>query len=113
MRTLEHGERLGSGQRGRFSPQELLRASTDGAAGSMATPIAPSALEVGAVCDLMAVAADSARTAGSKALQFPFSATASDVTDVVIAGELMASNGVHQRLGRPGRLLTDALKSFS
>jgi formiminoglutamate deiminase len=113
MRTLEHGERLGSGQRGRFSPQELLRAATDGAARSMATPIAASALAVGAVCDLMAVDPDSARTAGSKALQFPFSATASDVTDVVIAGELVASDGIHRRLGLPGRLLTEALKEFS
>jgi len=113
MRTLEHGERLGSGQRGRFSPQELLRAATDGAVRSMATPIAASALAVGAVCDLMAVAPESARTAGSKALQFPFSATASDVTDVVIAGELVASNGTHVRLGLPGRLLTEALKEFS
>ena len=112
MRTLEHGERLGSGQRGRFSPQELLRAATDGAARSMATPIA-GALVVGAVCDLMAVDPDSARTAGSKAEQFPFSATASDVTDVVIAGELVASNGAHVRLGQPGRLLTEALKEFS
>jgi formiminoglutamate deiminase len=113
MRTLEHGERLCSGQRGRFSPQELLRAATDGAARSMATPIAASALAVGAVCDLMAVDSGSARTAGSKSLQFPFSATASDVTDVVIAGELMASNGIHRRLGPPGRVLTDALKEFS
>lgn len=112
MRTLEHGERLGSGQRGRFSPQELLRAATDGAARSMATPIV-GALVVGAVCDLMAVDPDSARTAGSKAEQFPFSATASDVTDVVIAGERMASNGTHVRLGQPGRLLTEALKEFS
>ncbi|MBT2593770.1 formimidoylglutamate deiminase [Arthrobacter sp. ISL-72] len=113
MRTLEHGERLGSGQRGRFSPRELLQAATDAAAGSMATPIAPSALEVGVVCDLMAVDPGSARTAGSEALQFPFSATASDVTDVVIAGELVASNGIHRRLGPPGRLLTEALKDFS
>lgn len=113
MRTLELGERLGSGQRGRFSPQELLRAATVGAAGSMATPVAPSGLEVGAICDLMAVTPDSVRTAGSVAQQFAFSATASDVTDVVIAGELVASNGVHVRLGHPGRLLTEALKEFS
>jgi hypothetical protein len=39
----------------------------------------------------MAVATDTARTAGSMAQQLPCSATASDVTDVVIAGELMAS----------------------
>ncbi|MDQ1058626.1 formiminoglutamate deiminase [Arthrobacter globiformis] len=113
MRTLEHGERLGSGQRGRFSPQELLRAATDGATRAMATPIAAFVLSVGAVCDLMAVDPGSARTAGSKALQFPFSATASDVTDVVIAGELVASNGIHRRLGPPGSRLTEALKDFS
>lgn len=113
MRMLEHGERLGSGQRGRFSPQELLRAATDGAVRCMATPIAASVLAVGAVCDLMAVDPGSPRTAGSRALQFPFSATASDVTDVVIAGELVASNGIHARLGPPGSRLTEALKDFS
>jgi formiminoglutamate deiminase len=113
MRMLESGERLGSGERGRFSPKELLHAATYGAASSMATPIAPAALQVGAVCDLMAVATDSARTAGSMALQLPFSATASDVTDVLIAGELVASSGIHQSLGKPGELLTAALKEFS
>ncbi|MFC9354577.1 formimidoylglutamate deiminase [Arthrobacter sp. NPDC057013] len=113
MRALEHGERLGSGQRGRFTPGELLAAATDGAAAAMATPVMPAALRTGAVCDLMAVAPDSVRTAGSVAQQFAFSATASDVTDVVIAGELVASDGVHRRLGKPGSLLAEALKEFS
>ncbi|MFF2318842.1 formimidoylglutamate deiminase [Arthrobacter sp. NPDC058097] len=113
MRALEHGERLNSGQRGRFTPRELLAAATQGAAASMATPVMPAALRPGAVCDLMAVAPDSVRTAGSAAPQFVFSATASDVTDVVIAGELVASNGIHRRLGKPGNLLTEALKEFS
>jgi hypothetical protein len=79
----------------------------------MATPVAPAALRIGAVCDLMTVAPGSARTAGSVPQQSPFSATASDVTDVVIGGELMASHGVHRRLGDPGHLLTAALKEFS
>ncbi|MFE4544175.1 formimidoylglutamate deiminase [Arthrobacter sp. NPDC056727] len=113
MRALENGERLGSGQRGRFTPRELLAAATDGATAAMATPVMPAALRTGAVCDLMAVAPDSIRTAGSVAQQFPFSATASDVTDVVIGGRLMASGGSHQSLGQPGSLLTEALKSFS
>ncbi|MFH5878791.1 formimidoylglutamate deiminase [Arthrobacter sp. NA-172] len=113
MRALEHGERLGSGQRGRFSPQELLDAATTGAARSMTTPVMPAALGVGAACDLMAVAPDSVRTAGSMPQQFAFSATAADVTDVVIAGELVASGGVHVRLGNPGSLLTEALREFS
>ena len=113
MRALELGERLGSGERGRFSPDEMLHAATQGAARSMATPVAPSALQVDAVCDLVAVASDSARTAGSMAQQLPFSATASDVSTVVINGEEMASDGVHRRLGVPGQLLTAALKNFS
>lgn len=113
MRLLESGERLDSGERGRFSPNELRYAATQGAAASMATPITPAALTVGAVCDLMAIDPDSVRTAGSKPLQLAFSATASDVTDVVINGELVASRGIHQRLGDPGQLLTAALKEFS
>ena len=113
MRALEHGERLGSGERGRFSPEELLHAATEGAARSMATPVAPEVLRVGAVCDLVAVATGSVRTAGSKPQQLPLSATAADVTAVVINGELVASDGVHHRLGAPGRLLTDALENFS
>lgn len=112
MRTLEHGERLGTGQRGRFSPQELLRAATDGATQSMATPIA-AALQAGSVCDLMVIDPASTRTAGSRPLQLAFSATASDVTQVVIAGEMVASHGVHQSLGSPGSLLTAALKGLS
>jgi cytosine/adenosine deaminase-related metal-dependent hydrolase len=113
MRALESGERLRSGQRGRFSPQELLHAATNGAAGSMATPIASSALTIGGVCDLMAVSPDSTRTAGSMAQQLPFSATASDITDVVIGGELIASNGIHKRLGNPGQLLTASFTEFT
>ncbi|UKA49634.1 formimidoylglutamate deiminase [Arthrobacter sp. FW305-123] len=113
MRSLEHGERLGSGQRGRFSPRELLVAATEGACRSMATPIAASALQVGAVCDLMVIDPGSTRTVGSQPLQLAFSATASDVIHVIIAGELMATHGVHSRLGSPATLLTEALKEFS
>ncbi|MFJ4210660.1 formimidoylglutamate deiminase [Paenarthrobacter sp. NPDC089675] len=113
MRALEHGERLGSGQRGRFTPRELLQAATMGAARSMATPVPGPGIGVGSVCDLMVVDPASTRTAGSRPLQMAFSATASDVTEVIIGGELLASRGVHARLGEPGRLLTEALKELS
>ncbi|MFE5837024.1 formimidoylglutamate deiminase [Arthrobacter sp. NPDC056493] len=112
MRALEYGERLGSHQRGRFSPQELLHAATAGASSSMGTPIA-SAIGPGAVCDLMAVDPDSVRTAGSSPQQLVYSATASDVTDVVIAGQPVASKGTHLRLGSVGSLMAEALKEFS
>ncbi|WP_347108788.1 formimidoylglutamate deiminase [Paenarthrobacter sp. S56] len=111
MRALEHGERLGSGQRGRFTPQELLQAATVGAARSMATPVA--AIAVGSVCDLVAIDPTSTRTAGSRPLQLAFSATASDVTGVIVGGELLASRGVHTRLGSPGALLAEALEELS
>jgi formiminoglutamate deiminase len=113
MRALEHGERLGSGQRGRFSPAELLHAATQGAVRSMATPIAPSTLRVGAVCDMVALTAHSVRTAGSLPEQLPLSATASDITRVVINGELLVSEGKHHILGEPGRLLAAALQNFT
>lgn len=111
MRALEHGERLGSGQRGRFTPQELLQAATVGAARSMATPVA--AIAVGSVCDLVVIDPTSTRTAGSRPLQLAFSATASDVTAVIVGGELLASSGVHTRLGSPGALLAEALEELS
>ncbi|MEV7607744.1 formimidoylglutamate deiminase [Paenarthrobacter sp. NPDC089322] len=113
MRTLEHGERLGSGQRGRFTPQELLRAATEGAVRSMATPVAGPALQLGGVCDLMVVDPASTRTAGSRPAQLAFSATASDVIGVVVNGELLASRGAHLHLGEPGALLAEALRDFS
>jgi formiminoglutamate deiminase len=113
MRALEYGERLHSGNRGRFSPYDLLFAATEGAAGSMATPVAPASIEVGAVCDIVAVASASVRTAGSAPDQLPMTATAADVSAVVIDGELVVEDGLHLRLGSPAKLLTAALNNFS
>lgn len=113
MRALEYGERLNSGKRGRFSPDEMLLAATEGAASSMATPIAPASIQVGAVCDLVAIDSASVRTAGSAPGQLPMTATAADVTEVVINGELVAEAGRHLRLGSPAKLLTAAIHNFS
>ncbi|MHA7155315.1 formimidoylglutamate deiminase [Arthrobacter sp. TMN-50] len=108
MRALEHGERLGSGQRGRFKPAELLNAATTGAAHSMATPVA--AITVGSPCDLVSLNQRSLRTAGSDPGQLPLTATAADVTAVVVAGRLVARNGHHLTLGDPAVLLAAALE---
>lgn len=109
MRALEHGERLGSGQRGRFSPADLLDAATTGAAHSMATPAA--AIEVGRPCDLVSVNPASLRTAGSDPAQFPLTATAADVAAVVVGGRLVARDGQHIDLGDPAALLATALQA--
>ncbi|NOJ60669.1 formimidoylglutamate deiminase [Arthrobacter sp. 260] len=108
MRALEHGERLGSGLRGRFSPADLLNAATTGATHSMATPV--SAIEVGRPCDLVSINPASLRTIGSSPAQLPLTATAADVTAVVVAGHLVARDGHHLALGDPAGLLAAALK---
>ncbi|MBK0417900.1 formimidoylglutamate deiminase [Leucobacter sp. CSA1] len=111
-RALEHGERLASGERGRFSPAELVTAMTAGgtastgreagAAGSAGGRRPGSAearesgestvgeIRAGAVCDLIVVDPDTVRTAGSEPAQLVMSATAADITEVVIGGRLRA-----------------------
>ncbi|GAB3548924.1 formimidoylglutamate deiminase [Arthrobacter tumbae] len=107
MRALEHGERLASGRRGRFSPAELVRAAASGGARSQGRPAA--GLAPGRVCDLVALDPRTARTAGSSPAQLVLTATAQDVTAVVVGGEVVARNGHHTRLGDPGTLLAAAI----
>ncbi|GAA1302998.1 formimidoylglutamate deiminase [Saccharothrix xinjiangensis] len=105
-RALEHGERLRTGRRGRFTPAELVAALTNHAA--IGWPGA-GRIEVGAPCDLVAVRLDSARTAGAEPDQVVLAATASDVTAVVSGGRVVARDGVHETLGDVGRLLGEVL----
>ena len=111
MRALEHGERLATGQRGRFTPADLLDAATTGASRSMATPVA--ALTVGSPCDLVSINHASLRTIGSDPAQLPLTATAADVTAVVVAGRVVARDGQHLDLGDPPTLLAAALKGHA
>ncbi|GAA0240618.1 formimidoylglutamate deiminase [Saccharothrix mutabilis subsp. mutabilis] len=104
-RGLEHGERLRTGQRGRFAPAELVAALTNHAALGWAA----GRIEVGLPADLVAVRMDSVRTAGCADEQVVLAATASDVSVVVSGGRVVARNGVHETLGDVGRLLTEAL----
>ncbi|KZX21581.1 formimidoylglutamate deiminase [Rathayibacter tanaceti] len=104
-RALEHGERLGSGRRGRFSPAELLRAS---ARAGRRAPAGAGRIEEGLPCDLLEIDPATARTAGSEAGQLVLSATAGDVATVVVAGQVIARGGVHAALGEVGALLAAA-----
>ena len=108
-RALEHGERLRTGRRGRFAPAELMAALTNHA--SVGWPEA-GRLAVGAPADFVAVRLDSARTAGSLPAQVVLTATASDVAVVVVAGRVIARDGVHETLGDVGKLSTEAIEEL-
>ncbi|CCH34762.1 formimidoylglutamate deiminase [Actinosynnema sp. NPDC047251] len=101
-RGLEHGERLRTGERGRFTPADLVAALTNHAA--VGWPEA-GRIEVGAPADLVAIGLDSVRTTGCAADQVVLAATASDVAVVVSGGKVVARNGVHETLGDVGKLL--------
>jgi formiminoglutamate deiminase len=97
-RALEHGERLRTGERGRFAPSELVAALTNHA--SLGWPEA-GRIAVGAPADLVAIDLASPRTAGSLPAQAVLAATAADVRTVVASGRIVASSGRHELLDDP------------
>lgn len=106
MRGLEMNDRLATGLRGRFDPAVLLRTATSNGYASLGWT--GGAIEVGAVCDLVAVDAKSPRTAGASIDQLWYAATAADVTDVVVDGRRVVS-GRHHEMGDVGQFLRSAI----
>jgi len=106
-RALEHGARCASLRRGVFDPAELLGALT--ADGHRSLGLAGGALATGAPADLVAVDTASLRTAGSDPAQLVLTATAADVTDVVVRGRHVVRDRVHTAVPEPGRALAAAL----
>ena len=104
-RALEMHERLDSLERGRFTPVDLLAATT--AHDSIGWPDA-GRIEVGARADLVAVRDDTVRTAGTDPGQVVLAATSADVDTVVVDGRVVVQDGRH-RLGDVGRLLSEAI----
>jgi formiminoglutamate deiminase len=106
-RLLEAHERLAAGARGRFRPAELVEALTSAGHAALgwtdAGRIAP-----GCRADLVAVATDTPRTAGSAPGQVVMTATAADVRTVVVDGRVVVDDGRHV-LGDVGRLLAEAI----
>lgn len=102
QRALEHGARLRSGERGCFSPTELSAAARTGGLRS---------LGLAENEDYLKVRTDSVRTAGSRAAQLPLTATAADITEVHINGQLVARDGIHFRLGDPAGLYAAFFKA--
>jgi formiminoglutamate deiminase len=104
-RALEMHERLASGERGRFTPADLLSALTRHAV--LGRPDA-GVLAEGAPADLVAIRTDTVRTAGGDPAQILFAATAADVDTVLVGGEPIVTGGRH-RLGDVGALLQEAI----
>jgi formiminoglutamate deiminase len=105
-RLLEAHERLRSGERGRFRPDELVAALTVAGHAALGWPDA-GRLTPGRRADLVAVAVDSPRTAGCAPRQLVMAATAADVHTVLVDGRVVVSGGQHV-LGDVGRLLAAA-----
>ncbi|WP_166828215.1 amidohydrolase family protein [Brevibacterium limosum] len=107
---LEAGERLRSGQRGRFSPAELITALTEGGAHSLELPVG--SLEVGKACDFVALRTDSMRTMGSLDEQIILTATSADVHLTVSGGRVRVRDGVHTDLGDISGLYAQAFAAL-
>jgi formiminoglutamate deiminase len=110
-RAIELDERLVSGKRGHLTARQIAAAiSTDGQA---AIGWSGAGIATGAPADLVTVDLDSVRTAGSRSgdvlAHALFSATASDVDSVIVAGRQIVSGGRHHAAAEPGRELAEAI----
>jgi cytosine/adenosine deaminase-related metal-dependent hydrolase len=105
---LEAHQRLVTGERGRFSPAELVGALTVTGHRALGWPDA-GRIAVGGRADLVAVRRDSVRTAGGATGELPLVAAAADVTTVVVDGRVVVQDGQHV-LGDVGALLAAAIE---
>ncbi|WP_129668979.1 formimidoylglutamate deiminase [Phytoactinopolyspora endophytica] len=104
-RLLEMHERLATGRRGRFTPADLVAAMTHRGHAALGWH-GNGRIASGAAADLVAVRADSVRTAGSDPDQLVLSASASDVTTVIVGGRTVVDDGRHRLLSNDHQLRT-------
>jgi formiminoglutamate deiminase len=107
LRGVEMHERLATGERDRFTPAELIMIASDAGYHSLGWSEGGRIAE-GALADFVVVRSDSVRTTGARPDQIAYAATAADVDQVVVAGQVIVRGGQH-RLGSPALLLTAAL----
>lgn len=107
LQAIEGHERLVSHNRGNFPPGQLLQIATN------PVPVGHehAGLRVGAPADVVAIDAHSGRTAGSEPTGIVMSASAADVTDVVVGGERIVAAGQH-RVGNVGAALSTAMEEI-
>jgi formiminoglutamate deiminase len=107
LRGVELHERLATGERGRFAPAELIMIASASGYRSLGWSDGGRIAD-GALADFVVVRSDSVRTTGARSDQIAYAATAADVDQVVVAGQVIVRDGQH-RLGSPAPLLTRAL----
>jgi len=104
---VELDERLASGKRGRHGAAELLGAATEGGHASLGWPDG-GRIELGARADLVTLALDGIRLAGTDAQNaleaVVFAAGASDVRSVVVDGREIVTAGRHTTIDVPREL---------
>jgi formiminoglutamate deiminase len=101
-RAIELNQRLVSLRRGSHRPPDLLAAATSAGYESLGWS-GGGRVAVGAPADLVTVSFDGPRLAGSDRRGDPlaatvFAAAAGDVRDVIVAGDHVVRDGVHQRI---------------
>jgi formiminoglutamate deiminase len=98
-RGLEMHERLLSGQRGRFTVDEVVAALSSAGHAALGWPEA-GRIEAGSVCDLVSLDLTSLRTAGCLPVEAPMVAAGPDVDTVVVGGRTVVQQGRHLLLER-------------
>jgi formiminoglutamate deiminase len=108
LRGIEMHERLITNERDRFSANDLLLAGSFNRYRALGWSDGGH-LSKGALADFVTVRTDTVNTAGSAADQIIYSCVASDVSTVVVGGEVVVSDGRH-RIGDVGRLLVHSIE---
>lgn len=109
-RALEMDARLVAGQRVVFSPSELLRAATRAGMASLGWP--DGGLAPGQPADFVTVRTGSVRVAGCDprlAATAVYAVSAADVDTVVVAGNSVVRDGVHEAIEDPASELAAAI----
>ena len=107
LRGLEMHERLITNERDRFSANDLLLAASFNGYRSLGWSDGGH-LSKGALADFVTVRTDTVNTAGAAHDQIIYACVASDVSTVVVGGDVVVSDGQH-RMGDVGRLLAGAI----
>jgi len=107
LRGMEMHERLVTNERDRFSANDLLLAASFNGYRALGWSDGGH-LSKGALADFVTVRTDTVNTAGAARDQIIYACVASDVSTVVVGGDVVVSDG-HHRMGDVGRMLVGAI----